>query len=388
MGWFPVDPQFVTPEWLWRFWPSTSRTAGSNRSASASGLLGRSTASTSRVSNVPGFGGGEVSHPGPAGTLRAVRGPRVLCAGSALLPTRGRRQPAAAGSPVFRRDRRGHPRLRPGARGSRPASGRRPDRRVHAGRRRSGRRRDRPTTMPIGGRATDWPRCPGSSPSAAPPFPAVLAANAEAAWPRFLDLVGGDLSPQMRAFGQRLPSSGSVVLRTDRPPTSHLRARRSAARPVVLRSRSRRSAGDGVGLADQPARPRRLRPGLLPEPEPGTDTRRACEAALIERYRERLAECGIDYPAVELHRDYRMTVALCFIYPLLATGRIEVANDRQVGFGHMERPLTLTIGQTATVTVQLSVAAVQQSVHVQKPPRQPWTRRIPNEPSDPAKPDR
>ena len=34
------------------------------------------------------------------------------------------------------------------------------------------------------------------------------------------------------------------------------------------------------------------------------------------------------------------------------------------GFGHMERPLTLTIGQTATVTVQLSVAAVQQSVHV------------------------
>ena len=52
--------------------------------------------------------------------------------------------------------------------------------------------------------------------------------------------------------------------------------------------------------------------------------------ALLERYRERLSEHGIDYPAVELQCDYRLTTALCFIYPLLATGRIEVANERQV----------------------------------------------------------
>jgi len=37
---------------------------------------------------------------------------------------------------------------------------------------------------------------------------------------------------------------------------------------------------------------------------------------------------------------------------------------KSTGFGPMERPLTLTIGQTASITVQLGLAAVHQSVHV------------------------
>lgn len=65
-----------------------------------------------------------------------------------------------------------------------------------------------------------------------------------------------------------------------------------------------------------------------------TETRRACEAPLIERYRSRLAEAGIDYPATELERDYRLTTALCFIYPLLVAGRIEVVNDRHLDLLH------------------------------------------------------
>jgi hypothetical protein len=60
-----------------------------------------------------------------------------------------------------------------------------------------------------------------------------------------------------------------------------------------------------------------------------TDTRRGCEDRLIERYAERLAECGIDYPAGELRRDYQLTVAWCFAYPVVGAGRIEMANDRQ-----------------------------------------------------------
>jgi len=31
-----------------------------------------------------------------------------------------------------------------------------------------------------------------------------------------------------------------------------------------------------------------------------------------------------------LRRDYRLTTAWCFIYPVMAAGRIDVANDRQL----------------------------------------------------------
>ena len=171
---------------------------------------------------------------------------------------------------------------------------------------------------------------PWLKPYATPPFPAVLAANAEAAWPRFLDLVGGDLSSEMRAFGQRLPALLPWYCeQLDRPPRTFVHgdlrldqlffAVGPGDPPVTVLdwqvSQLARGAYDLAYFLSQSL---------------GTDTRRACEAALIERYRERLAERGIDYPAVELQRDYRLTIALCFIYPLLATGGIEVANDRQV----------------------------------------------------------
>lgn len=61
-----------------------------------------------------------------------------------------------------------------------------------------------------------------------------------------------------------------------------------------------------------------------------TDTRRSCEEDLIARYAERLSERGIDYAADELNRDCRLTTAWCFAYPVIGTGRIEPANDRQV----------------------------------------------------------
>jgi hypothetical protein len=61
-----------------------------------------------------------------------------------------------------------------------------------------------------------------------------------------------------------------------------------------------------------------------------TETRRSCEHRLLERYASRLAEHGIDYPREQLLRDYRLTTAWCFCYPVIAAGRIEIANDRQL----------------------------------------------------------
>lgn len=60
------------------------------------------------------------------------------------------------------------------------------------------------------------------------------------------------------------------------------------------------------------------------------ETRRDVEDELITRYSRRLAEHGIDYPSAELRRDYRLTTAWCFIYPVMASGRIEIVNERNM----------------------------------------------------------
>jgi hypothetical protein len=35
-----------------------------------------------------------------------------------------------------------------------------------------------------------------------------------------------------------------------------------------------------------------------------------------------------------LRRDYRLTTAWCFIYPVIGAGRIDIANDRQLDLLH------------------------------------------------------
>jgi len=68
-----------------------------------------------------------------------------------------------------------------------------------------------------------------------------------------------------------------------------------------------------------------------------TDDRRHCEDALLERYAGRLAEHGIHYPQVDLRYDYRLATAWCFIFPVMAEGRIEIINDRNQRLTHTMR---------------------------------------------------
>jgi hypothetical protein len=162
------------------------------------------------------------------------------------------------------------------------------------------------------------------------PFPAVLAGNFEAAWPRFIDLIGADLSPEFRAFGERFPSMLQWFCdQIARPPCTFLHgdlrldqlffAIGSDDPPVT--ALDWQITMKGRGAYDL---------GYFLSQSLTTDTRRGCEARLMERYATRLAECGIEYPRDELLRDYRFTVAMCFAYPVVGAGRIKVANDRQV----------------------------------------------------------
>lgn len=185
---------------------------------------------------------------------------------------------------------------------------------------------------------------PWLKPYATPPFSTALAANAAAAWPRFSELVGADLPPEMRAFGQRLPSLVPWYLeQITQPPCTFIHgdlrldqlffAVGPGDAPVT--ALDWQVSGLGRGTYDL---------GYFLSQSLAADTRRACEAALIERYRQRLSEQGIDYPATELVRDYRITTALCFIYPLLAAGRVDVVNERQ-----LDLIRTMTNGAAAAI---------------------------------------
>jgi hypothetical protein len=55
-----------------------------------------------------------------------------------------------------------------------------------------------------------------------------------------------------------------------------------------------------------------------------------------------LADRGIDYPREDVLRDCGLTVAYCLIYPVVATGQIEVTSDRQLELLHrmLDRSIT------------------------------------------------
>lgn len=162
------------------------------------------------------------------------------------------------------------------------------------------------------------------------PFTEVLVENYKAAWPKFIDLVGSDLSPAMREYGERFASLMPwFIEELSREPHTFVHGDLRLDQiffavddddpPVTVLDWQINGRGRGawdLGYF--------LTQSLTP------DTRRAIEGELIGRYAGRLAEHGIDYPREELRRDYRLTTAWCFIYPVMAGGGIEVVNERNM----------------------------------------------------------
>lgn len=162
-----------------------------------------------------------------------------------------------------------------------------------------------------------------------PPFPAVLAGNFAAAWPGFLEAFGAELSPALRDFGERYRALVPWYLdELTRPPRTfwhgdlRLDQLFFAVEPgdAPVTALDWQVTGKGRGAYDV---------AYFLSQSLDTDIRRGCETQLLERYLGSLAERGIDYPAAEFRRDYRLTVAWCFVYPVLAEGRVGAVNDRQ-----------------------------------------------------------
>ena len=163
----------------------------------------------------------------------------------------------------------------------------------------------------------------------APPFSTVVIGTYEAAWPVFVERVGYDMSPAIRDYGERLPSLMPWLLtEISRPPHTFLHGDLRLdqlffavdAGDAPLRVLDWQLCAKGRGAFDL---------GYFLSQSLTIETRRSHEDALLGRYAERLAEHGVDYPREELWRDYRLTTAWCFIYPVIASGQIGIANDRQ-----------------------------------------------------------
>jgi hypothetical protein len=163
-----------------------------------------------------------------------------------------------------------------------------------------------------------------------PPFPGGVMSNYKAAWPTFVERVGSDLSPAMRDYGERLPSLIPWFLEeVTRPPVTFLHGDLRldqlffavGADDAPVTALDWQITAKGRGAYDV---------GYFVSQSLTADTRRSCEDQLLERYAERLAEHGVDYPRDDLRRDYRLTTAWCFVYPVIGAGRIDVANDRQL----------------------------------------------------------
>ena len=62
------------------------------------------------------------------------------------------------------------------------------------------------------------------------------------------------------------------------------------------------------------------------------DERKAHEAELLEHYRTRLAEYGINYPAEQILEDYKVGVLYTFCYAIVIGGTLDPANARGAAF--------------------------------------------------------
>ncbi|MFV9636442.1 oxidoreductase family protein [Mycobacterium neumannii] len=178
-----------------------------------------------------------------------------------------------------------------------------------------------------------------------PPFPEVIIRNYHAAWTRFIERLGPELTPAVQDYGDRFATLMPWFLEeVARPPLTFLHgdlrldqlffAASESDPPVTVLDWQVSSKGRGaydVGYF--------LGQSLTP------DTRRSCEDELLARYRERLAEHGVDYPREQLRRDYRIATAWCFIYPVMAEGRIKVVNERSLR-------LTRTMFRRAVATLE------------------------------------
>ena len=148
--------------------------------------------------------------------------------------------------------------------------------------------------------------------------------------PVALEVLGDELPPALKAYGDRFPDLVPWFLE------------RASEPPVTLCHGDYRLDNLFFATTDAHAPVTALDWQICFRGNPGydlgyfisqslaTETRRKIESSLIDRYAADVTAAGIELDRAKLDDAYARTVAYCFIYPIAACGQIEVTSPRMV----------------------------------------------------------
>jgi hypothetical protein len=162
------------------------------------------------------------------------------------------------------------------------------------------------------------------------PYPEAVSAAFVGAWGPIQEICDGLITPEVLALGDRFANLiPTLMTELSEPPwtLSHGDYRLDnmffsddPARPLVLVDWQ---------LYDRSRGPRDLSYLLSQSMEP--TLRAGCERALVERYVAGLVANGVDdYEVEQAWSDYRLATLFDFVYPVIAGGTLNLANDRAV----------------------------------------------------------
>lgn len=162
------------------------------------------------------------------------------------------------------------------------------------------------------------------------PYPEAVSAAFASAWEPIQEICTGLVTPNVKELGDRFVDLiPGLMKRLSEPPwtLSHGDYRLDnmffsddPARPLVLVDWQ---------LYDRSRGPRDLSYLLSQSMEP--KLRASCERALVERYVAGLVANGVDdYDIEQAWHDYRLATLFDFVYPVIAGGSLNLANERAV----------------------------------------------------------
>jgi len=161
-----------------------------------------------------------------------------------------------------------------------------------------------------------------------PPYPQIIAGMFKQSWPVTSEILGSQMTPHIRDYGDRFPDLVPWFLeQASQPPFTFCHGdyrldnlffgTDSGDAPVTVLDWQLSFKGNpGYDL------------GYFISQSLATDVRRKIGTSLVDRYVAAIAAAGHDLDRDQLDRTYAQTVAYCFVYPIVATGQIEQTNER------------------------------------------------------------
>jgi aminoglycoside phosphotransferase (APT) family kinase protein len=164
----------------------------------------------------------------------------------------------------------------------------------------------------------------------------------ELGWPLALRHAGEALSPAVRRFGDRFGEFGHVFIAELATPRTLIHGELRAdnlffdetGEPILVDFQTMQAA---AGISEV---------AYLLSQSLSTEVRRTAEWDLVRRYFDGLADAGVTgYPWERAECQYRLAVAMQFVYPVMAFTQFELTNDRG-------RALLIEMARRAAVAIE------------------------------------